>query len=283
MKFLFVSIIFPVILFAGNIDISLNHHNGHASYIVNSNNTQNLRSKLLFPFTFNAVDIQYNHKFHYFSIGLFSSFLATKKETIGKDYDWKDNNLTVYSQSHNSISTYYAFGLKLSKHISKHLNIFSTFQYHILDMQWSDTYQEDYVQHQTQSIKGNTLQFQQKFYHYNFGLDYTYSITKKIFFTSALSFIYAQITTKDIHELRNFYTLQNTQSFGYEAQLHVGYKISKHAKVLLSYKYTTIEDTKTDMDYYNTQSNEKFLSYPSSYNYKDTVFGIHYSYNFYSI
>jgi hypothetical protein len=85
MNLLLLILIFPAIVFAGNINISFSNHDGQSSYVVDSANTQNLKSELLFPFNFNSIDLEYRHTFQYFIIGLNSPFLLTSQETTGED------------------------------------------------------------------------------------------------------------------------------------------------------------------------------------------------------
>ena len=91
--------------------------------------------------------------------------------------------------------------------------------------------------------------------------------------------IYTFINTKDTHILRNFYTIQNIKTFGYELAFDVTYKITYKSNIILSLKHVDIADKDINMDYYN-KLNEKYLSYPSSHNYKNTIIGIGYMYNF---
>ena len=64
MKKLFLVFIFPVIIFAGNINLSFKNHNGQSSYTVHSDNPQNLEAKLVFPFNYNSIDLGYQQKFN---------------------------------------------------------------------------------------------------------------------------------------------------------------------------------------------------------------------------
>lgn len=279
MKKLFLVFSFPVILFAGNIDLSFKNNNGQSSYTVNSNNTQNLESKLVFPFSFNTIDLEYEHKFRYFSINTNSLFLLNNKTTNGKDYDWQNSNMTVYSQSDNKIDKYDDINIQITRNIFENIKIFTKFNYKILDMSWKNTYQEDYVKNTNEYIFGNTLKFQQEFYKYHVGLEYKNNISKNIFLILKPSLAFAYINTKDTHILRNFYTIQNAKAFGYDINCALGYKLTMKSNLKISISYIHVEDKNTDMDYYN-KLNEKYSSYPSSYNYKNNTISIHYNYIF---
>ncbi len=214
LKIVFIAI-FPAVLFAGSIELLVKNHNGNSSYIVEST-TQNLKAKLIFPFEFNTLDVVYNHNFNFFDIKINSSFVLNDKITTGKDYDWQNDNLTVFSTSDNKIDKYTDFGLEISKDIWNNLRVLAGFNYKTLDMHWSNTYQEDFINDATTYIPGETLKYQQKFYQYSLGLNYKNEIYKDILIELEPSLVYASIESKDTHVLRSFYTLQNSQAFGYE-------------------------------------------------------------------
>lgn len=269
----------PAILVAGNLDLSIKNNNGQSSYVVNSNNSQNLKSKLIFPFSYNTFDIKYQHPFKYFKASFSSSFIINSQTAKGEDYDWQNNNLTVYSKSDNAIDKYNDMGLALTKNIFNDIDIFTKFNYQNLDMRWMKTYQKDYVKDKIEYISGNTLKFQQEFYRYGVGIKYKKNISKKILFELSPSLNYAYINTKDTHILRDFYTIQNAKAFGYEINCKLNYNITIRSKLKISLNYINIEDDNVDMDYYN-KLNEMYSSYPSSYRYENTTIGIHYNYGF---
>ena len=279
MKKIILVFLFPAILIAGNIDLSFKKNNGQSSYTVNSNNFQNLKSELIFPFNYNSIDLEYEHQLKYLYININSSFLLNSKVEKGEDYDWQNNSLTVYSLSDNKINKYYNIGIILNKNIIYNIDLFAKFNYKILDMYWSKTYQEDYIKNNSEYILGNTLKFQQEFYKYHLGLSYKNDLSKNISLILKPSLVFAYINTKDTHILRDFYTVQNVKAFGYETSCELRYKLTTKSNLKISIAYINIEDKNTDMDYYNIL-NEKYLSYPSSYNYKNTTIGIHYNYSF---
>ena len=276
MKELFL---FPAILFAGSIDLSLKNNIGKSLYTVSSNNFQNLKSKLIFPFNYSSLDLEYEHKLNHFNINIILSFLLNSKVEKGEDYDWQNNTLTVYSQSNNKIDKYYSIGVMLNKNLNNELDFFLKFNYNILDMYWSNTYQEDYIKNNKEYILGNTLKFQQKFYEYYLGLGYRHNISKNTYLKLKPSLVFAYVNTKDTHILRNFYTIQNAKAFGYEIGFELNYKLTVKSYLKISISHLNIKDKNVEMSYYNSL-NEKYLSYPSSYHYENTTIGIHYNYSF---
>lgn len=276
---LFVSSLFPVILIAGDIDVSFKNHSGDASYTVRSDDAQVLRSQLVFPFDFHTLDISYRHHFRYFDIKIAASSVFDKNIKKGKDYDWQKNTLTVYSESKNTIDNAYDIGVELRKNISNTFDVFTKFQYKILDTAWIDTYQEDYVKNTNEYKQGRTLTFEQEFYSYHLGIRYTHTLSENLFLHFAPSAVYSYINTKDTHILRDFYTIQNVRAFGYEINCQLKYTLQKKSDIKLSLTHIDIEDSSTNMYYYN-RFDTHYLTYPSSYKYQNTILGIHYKYSF---
>lgn len=265
-------------LFAGDIELLVKNNNGNSSYIVESPE-QNLKAKLIFPFEFNTLDVVYNHKFNCFDIKVNSSFVLNDKTTTGKDYDWHNDNLTVFSTSDNKIDKYTDFGLEISKDIWNNLRALAGFNYKTLDMHWSNTYQEDFISDTTTYIPGETLKYQQEFYQYNLSLNYQNEIYKDILIEFEPSLVYAFVESKDTHVLRSFYTLQNSQAFGFALKFNTSYKLNPNSKIKLLLNYDILKDNNVDMDYYNTLG-QKYLTYPSSYRYENRTIAIGYVFSF---
>lgn len=270
---------FPVMLIAGNIKLSLNKHNAESSYSVRSDNQQNLKSTLNFPLRFTSFNISYTHQYYTLYITLKSSFLLKSTTSIGKDFDWKDNKLTVYSMSKNNIEKYYSNEIEVSKNIINNLSLFLKFNYQVIHINWKDTYQEDYVQNINESISGKTLTFNQVFYKYKLGVSYQNPINKNFNYQIRPSLVYAFIHTKDTHILRNFYTIQDIQTYGYEIDFSISYTISEKSHIYLSYNYQKIVEKHTDMNYYNIFK-QNYLTYPSSYKYTSRILSLGYNYKF---
>lgn len=268
---------FSALLCAQNIELSLKNSNGNSLYIVEKP-SQNLKAKLSFPFDFYTIDLAYSHHFNFFDLKASSSFLLNHKTTIGKDYDWQNDNLTLFSKSDNKVDRYYDFALEISKNIFDDLKVLTRFNYKILDMYWSNTHQEDFVKNETSYHQELTLKYQQKFYKYNLGLNYQYEIYRDILIEFEPSLVYAFIESKDTHVSRNFYTLQNSQAFGYKVKFNTIYKINSNSKIKLSFYQEALRDKSVDMNYYNIL-NKKYKTLPSSYKYKNSTICIGYIYS----
>ena len=271
-------LIFPVIVFAENIEISLKHHIGKTFYTVESKEQQ-LKSQLDFPFEFNAIDLQVNYPMDSFDIGFSVSFLNNSDVKTNKDYDWKNEEMTVFSSSKNHIDRYYDFGLDVSTDVSNNLKLFTQMHYTTLNIYWTDTYQEDYIKDRSKYIKGKTLEYEQTFYEYLLGVNYQVTVLKDFIFEFKPSLLYTMARITDKHLLRGFFTLQNIQTFGYDITLKGIYQINSYSKINLLFSSKKFSDNHIDMYYYN-QFNEKYLTLPSSYNYESDTISIGYSFNF---
>lgn len=277
LKVFFITI-FPVILFAGDIELLVKNNNGDSSYIVESPD-QNLKAKLIFPFEFNTLDVVYNHKFNFFDIKVNSSFLLNDETTTGKDYDWHNDNLTVFSTSDNKLDKYTDFGLEISKDILDNLRALVGFNYKTLDMYWSNTYQQDFINDTISNIQGETLKYQQDFYQSYLGLNYKNEIDKNILIELKPTLIYAYIESKDTHILRSFYTFQKSKALGYAFEINASYRLSQNSKIKLSLNYEKLKDDNVDIDYYNLLGS-KYLTLSSSYEYSNRAIGIGYIFRF---
>jgi len=272
-------LIFSASLFAGKIDISYLYNSGKSTYKVWSDNTQNLQSKLLFPVDFATLRVRYTHTYRSLSFTIYSSVLLYKKTTDGEDFDWQNDTLTVYSSSDNIIENYYDGGVTCKKNFLPSFALFAKFHYQMLKSSWYNTQQEDYVKNSSSFLNTKTLTFQQEFFQYHFGLDYTTNISKKISFSLLPSVVYAFINTKDTHLLREFYTKQKIQSLGYEWSIKTHYILDKNLGINIAFSYISLKDSQVDMHYYNAYYG-KYLTYPSSYKYtnKSLSFGIYYTF-----
>lgn len=271
-------IVLPAVLFAGNISISLENKNGSSYYTVEDPAHQ-LKSKLVFPFEMNAVALEYVADIYGFKLAFSSSFLLDSKTTTGKDYDWQNGTMTVFSTSDDKINRYADYKLEVSRNILKHLDIVGSFRYKYVDMEWSDTHQEDFVQHTTVDLQGTTLRYEQTFYQYNLGLEYEAALPKDFIFKIKPSAIYTYIEAKDTHLLRDFYTMQYSNAFGYGVKIDLEKKVYKNSTLVLNFSYEAFEDKDTDMKFFNSQ-NQNYVTYPSSFKYSNRTFGIKYIYSF---
>lgn len=270
-------LLFSVIGFAEEISLSAEKYNGESSYIVTKPN-QKLKAKLLFPFSFNAINISFKNRIYDYDIAFSSSFLLNRTLTEGKDYDWKDNQLTVFSTSQNSVEKFHRYNLKISKNFIEDIDFFTNIQYQALNFKWSNTVEKDFVKDKISTNNKLSLEYQQKFYQLNLGLKYTQNFGTLLFEVEP-SFIYAHVRAKDTHLLRYFYTKQNNNAFGYGINVKGKKNLTQNSSFLLYYNYETYQDKNSDMDYYNS-FNYNYSTLPSSYHYNNSVMGFSYAYRF---
>ena len=273
-KFFSLYCILPATLLAGSININSSYHNGSSSYTVKN---KNIKSELKFPFSFNSIGMEYFTNFKNLKIGISYNTLLNYNSKKGEDFDWKDNNLTIYSNSKNNVKKFENIELLISKRLYLNFDIFATFNYTDLEFDWYDTNQVDYLLNKKSHTGGKTLKFRQEFYKYSLGIQYKNHINKKMLLILNPSLTYAYINTKDSHILRGFYTTQNFNTLGYDFSTILIYKINKRSNLKISYKYEKLSKDNTDMSYYNN-SNYKFNMLPSSYKYNQNKFKISYSF-----
>lgn len=266
----------PAILIAGEIDLSTIYNKGQSTYIVQLP-SQGLKSKLDFPFKFYSGNIKYKHSFELFDFAISASTILDDNSQVGKDYDWQNDNLTVYSESQNSVDNYYEINFELSKEIINKLRLFTSFKYSQLDYIWRNTNEIDYVSNTNSFAQGNTLTYEQEFYQYNLGVSYE-AVFNDIKINFIPSIIYSNVKTKDTHILRNFYTTQDTDAFGYSIKGNLTYKINNNSSFGIFYEYEKLKDNNVEMKYFNNLGN--YMSLPSSYKFKNSKLGIKYIYSF---
>jgi hypothetical protein len=153
------------------------------------------------------------------------------------------------------------------------------FIYKTSDFTWNKTIQNDYVANSISTYKEPSLNYTQRFYQYNIGLYYSDKIFQNINFTIHPYFIFTNIKAKDSHLLRNFYTMQYSNAYGYGLKGKIDYSLNVISTFSFYYNYETFKENKTDMRYYNL-INENYLTLPSSYKSRNTIIGFSYKYKF---
>ena len=100
-SFLFL-VAFPYFSLAQDLGFAIERYKGESSYIV-SNQTQTLKSKLVFPFEFDTLGVysDWQHKDIDYQIQL--STLIKDSVSVGRDYDWRNDNLSIFSNSNSNV------------------------------------------------------------------------------------------------------------------------------------------------------------------------------------
>ncbi len=269
-------LLLPAFLIAGEATLSYLHHFGLSSYTVRSDDEPNLKSRLDFPLNFDTLDISYKHNFRYFDITFSSSFLVTSKKKIGKDYDWKNEALTVYSKSKNRVQTYKNIEIKTYKKLNSNIGFILQYDFDFIKAKWYDTIQTDLVLDHITQLQGKTLKFSQTLHKFSLGVDYKKDINKQIILNVKALISYIDATIVDKHLLRGFYTIQNFTSLGYKTAIALKYKLTKRSQIGFGYSFAKCSKTYTKMYFYNTLDHN-FASYPSSYKFKMNNLSIFYT------
>jgi len=272
-------LLFSAILFAEEGGLLLTLHEGESSYTVHTPSTPTLSSKLIFPLHFYSIGTQYSTQLSDCTLSIGGALLLHSPIEKGEDYDWKEQRLTVYSHSNNQVAHYQEFYLLLQKPYTTSLQWRTKLHYQKIDTHWSQTQQTDYIKEEERTINKETLHFQQHLYSLYFGVDYTKILSSKTTYTISPSLVYSYITTKDSHLLRGFYTQQAFGTLGYHIEAQIQYHFNPSSTCKFTLKHTKLTKDSTPMDYYN-RFDEQYLSYPSSYHYKQTTLTLSYLYSF---
>lgn len=269
----------PVIIIAsGEAEIQFSHHSGTSGYSVKHDKLQ-LESQLDFPFTFKTIDAMYHYPIGSSTMTLSSSFLLFSNTETSQDYDWKKNQMTVFSTSQNHVDRYVDFGLGITRDITDNIELFNQFHYKTLDFYWQDTNQMDYVKDQTSYIADKSLEYQQTFYEYLLGVNYQFTFSKDVLFELSSSLSYRVATLTDRHILRGFYTVQHLRTFGYNVAFSGNYHVTDESSIVLALEYKRFADHSLNMNYYN-QMDESYMILPSSYRFESTMIGVGYRFSF---
>jgi len=242
--------------------------------------SSSLKSKLVFPFNAKLLHVGFDKKLSDRSILSFNyATKITTKDRKGEDYDWQNDNLTVYSFSKNKLNNYQSFLLS-SSYEGELLTYFFSFSYKYIQFSWSDTSQIDYIKDKQSLLHDRSVTYQQDELFFGFSPSYSYN-TEKIKFSLMPSFYYGVDFTKDKHIKikRGFYTEANYKGFAYGVDVRAEYRLLTSTNVKLFYKSFYFKDDDTMLGYKNEEG-FKFRSLPSSFLYKEHMLGIGIKYSF---
>lgn len=277
-KNLAILFLLPTSVLAGSVEVSLDNYSGESSYSVKAP-AQKLESKLIFPYEFQKVSLDFKKDT---SIGAFSlkvSLPINESKEIGEDYDWADNALTVYSSSKNKLNNYSLIEGSWDYKFTNDWELSNSVSYEYFNFDWYDTSQYDYVREDQSNMIGNTLNFKQELFSYNIGLNNHYKLNDKISFETSINGIASYVKIKDSHLLRDFYTTQNSLAFGYRLGFKANYSINTKNIISLGISKESIRGQKEDMNYYST-SDDKLNSYPATYKNESLSLNVSYKVEF---
>jgi hypothetical protein len=278
MRFIFVLFVSLKLIASDSITLSLATLKGESSYKVWQKTTA-LKSKLIFPI--DAVLLQAGYQ-KYISTKLFLSLYFQSKlnasNTQGKDYDWKYQNITVYSHSKNNLNSYQ--DIKLSSSYKTDLfdyTIFADFKH--IEFSFSNTVQSDFVKKKNFYEPEKSILYRQNFVLLAFSPSYRQHI-KNIHIVISPEVYYGFSFSKDTHIQRDFYTKTKYNGLGYGFKCGLSYDFSKALSINLIYHYFYFKDSDSHMDYMTNQD-FKYLSLPSSMKYKENSFKLCIKYSIY--
>jgi hypothetical protein len=230
--------------------VKLNYLNGTSSYDVYQND---LKATLIFPYKVYTLDIglSYLHKDINYYGGYSTSLKA--KDTMGEDFDWKNNTPTVYSSSKNVLKDYSKIEFDISKRWNEQILYGFNYRYKEYFFVWYDTNQIDYISNSKDSLKGETLKYTQYIYDMSIyiGVDIIKNDKYNLVLTPSINYLY--VDSKDEHILRNFYTKQENKLYSYKLLIHNKFNINKNCYVFMDYSYQQFSDDST-MDFFNNDN-----------------------------
>lgn len=258
--------------------VFVEQHKGESAYSVDKGK---LKSKLVFPFKFQVVGVGLNKTHRGIHYIFKAATLLKNRRTTGKDDDWENNQLTVFSSSNSDVKDFFSMGLEIAKEVTDYSTIFANMQYRQLDLLWSDTEQQSFVNNQPPALvnlTGDTLGYEQKFYQLNLGMSYQQPLSDNINLSIKPSVIFAFVESIDRHFRRNFYTIQDNVANGYGIHIILSKKIDEGSTLSLSFNQENYQDKHNQMNRYFTFSPSDSLS--ASYKYHTQKIGISYQQKF---
>lgn len=270
-------ILLPAIIVAGEVDIKLLHNSGKSTYsVIEPKN--NLKATLDFPIKFYSTSIEYKQRLKNYNITIGTSFLLKDSRSLGEDFDWQNESLTVYSNSENKVNNFYDIYVSVERSLFDNFSIIGGFKHSKLDFDWYNTDSTNYVNNTKTFINGKTLSFNQKINQINIGIKYKNRFNA-ISLSLIPSLVLSNIENKDTHILRNFYTKQNTNLFGFNIKSNLSYIINEKSSLGFFVEYEKLNETSTDMKYY-TSTLGNYQTLDSSFEVEHKKFGLQYGYKF---
>jgi hypothetical protein len=248
---------------AKSFDFGIGQINGTSSYEVDAIDL-GLRSKLVFPYTFNTFNISFSGNYLSGKVNIGASLPLSNKKEIASDYDWRQDQLTVVSNSDSRMNKYFNVHAEWNKKILNRFGFVTKIYYQELDTIWNNTRQYDYVRDILTFSNENTLEFEQNYFMYDAGFTYLAWKSKSINFLIEGKYTTGLVKLKDNHLLRDFYTLQDSKISGRSVGMKLEYTLGSSDKVFIEVIKKNISDDQTKMDYY-TKNDFKFASYKSKY------------------
>lgn len=257
---------------AKSVDFAINRVNGSSTYEVEAKSL-GLRSKLNFPYDFQSLNISFYDEFLQGMLNIGVSIPIFERKEIAEDYDWKNDQLTVFSSSDSYLDKYYSVHVEWEAELINRFGLSSKLLLQELDTFWTDTKQYDYVKDTESFSSENTLQFEQNYLLYDLGINYQAWKTKKTNFAVEVKYIAGLVKSKDTHILRNFYTLHDSKVSGYSFGVKFGYSLGSTGNLSFGFINNNLIGQEAIMNYYSS-GGSKFATYPARYQNKSNIYQI---------
>lgn len=253
----------PLVVDAKAIGFAIDNIKGTSSYDVAATSLQ-LKSKLTFPYNFERLNVSFFNNVSHGKLNVGFSVPIAKSKRTAKDYDWKDDQLTVFSSSDSRLDKFYSVHIEWQSNVFNHFSFSSKFLFQELDTFWSNTRQSDYVKNVQSFSPEKNLQFEQHYLLYDFGVNYQAWQTAKTQFAIETKYITGLVKLKDTHILRDFYTQQDSTVEGNSVEAKFLYSLGSAGNLILGFTKKNLHGRKAAMDYFST-GGLKFASHPAKY------------------
>lgn len=236
-----------------------------------------LEAELKFPAEVLAIVFGFKHNLEVGSLSLNVEHSIYSKSKTGKDTDWHEGELTVYSESDTKLDNYFRFSLGYDYPLLKNTIIGIELFHEDWKMTWSNTKQIRYTNNTYSEVSGETVKYKQELNGFRFKLGYEDNLFGKSYKVFA-GYDLAYTHMKDQHLKRSIYTKSQAWMDGYYLNAEIellSYK-SSQLKMSASYKKMVVS---TDMDYF-FESGGKYMTLPAKYETVISSIGVNYIYKF---
>lgn len=248
---------------AESFEFGIDQISGSSSYEVEAKSLD-LKSRLMFPYNLNSFNVTLSDDFLNGNVKIGASIPIANRKEIASDFDWKQDQLTVFSTSISHLDEYFNIHAEWTKKIINRVDFATKIYYRELDTLWSNSRQYDYVKNIETFFTENTLSFKQNYLIYDAGLNYLVWSSKSIKFILEARYVTGLVKFKDTHILRDFYTLQRSKVSGYNFGLKFEYDLGAFGSIFFGVRKKQLSDKHAIMDYFTTNG-FKFASYSSNY------------------
>ena len=237
--------------------------------------SRQLESELLFPAQTVVGTIGYDYLLSRGTVSFQAYHSLASIQKTGWDKDWKNGEMTVYSESTSTINKLYGLEMAYSHQLSEHMRVSLAFFHEYWKLTWYDTKQYSYYNDRYDEFTGATVRFTQQNNGANIRLKYDHTLFDKSWKMYAGLSISKQRSV-DRHLERSFYTLSNDWIVGYSLGLDVEVFRHQTSAIALGAGYS-FRKGDADMEFFH-EYGTKFMTLPATF--QTTVKSLHIRYHY---